>query len=95
MGGWIEAILQKGDPESFPKPTLTQNGTQGPALPIFTEPPSHNSDIVTVLTDTYYYNSNWEIQELYKTIRNINKTYHEEHPYSGDSLDVMEMAIDI
>ena len=45
--------------------------------------------------DSQYWNTDWELGEIYQTLCSINESYYEEHPYIEGMFDCSEMVADI
>jgi hypothetical protein len=78
---------------SIPIPSETR--IQTPTLPIYSIEPTHNVEPFVFVYDPYYWNSDWNIQDLWNTIRTINKVYYKQHTYIEDVFDCSDMAVDM
>jgi hypothetical protein len=96
------ALTACASPASSPKvpaqsPTPTQ---QAPTPPKTTPPPTSSSTnpilrLTDLAKDSQYWNTSWNADELYQTLRSVNKSYHEKHIYIEGVFACANMAVDI
>lgn len=62
---------------------------------------THNSEpslifrLSDMVNDSYYWNSSWDADSLYRTLISTNRLYHQDHTYVKGVSDCDDMAIDI
>ncbi|MBM3119291.1 MAG: zinc ribbon domain-containing protein [Chloroflexi bacterium] len=82
---------------SFQKNTLTPplQPTTSPSKLIPPSAPSHNLYPTDIIKNPRYWNSDWDVVKLFKTIYYENKSYYANHQYIKGEFDCNDMAVGI